>query len=157
MQPKTGFFGKLPAAGDFIARGLEPGVRPVLDRFLTAKLSQHAAKPDLWPAEGLRGVIKGPNGDLLLCILPSRDAADRAFPIAACAGLNAAALAEADRWANQVCSVLRNARSADDLIAGLADIPSPQSGAPALAPPALWQRGAPPEGPEAVITRLFGA
>jgi Uncharacterized protein conserved in bacteria (DUF2094). len=128
-----------------------------MDRFLTAKLSQHAATPDLWPREGLRGVIKGPQGDLLLCILPSRDAADRAFPIAACVGLNAAALAEADRWADQVYPVLLNARSADDLVAGLANIPPPESGAPVLASPALWHREAPPDGPEAVITRLFGA
>ncbi|MCZ4255607.1 TagF domain-containing protein [Sulfitobacter sp. G21635-S1] len=157
MHPETGFFGKLPTAGDFIGRGLRPGVRPVMDRFLTAKLSQHAATPDLWPSEGLRGVIKGPNGDLLLCILPSRDAADRAFPIAACVGLNAAALAEADRWADQVYPVLLNARSADDMVAGLANIQPPEPGAPALASPALWQRGTLPEGPEAVITRLFGA
>ncbi len=38
----TGFFGKLPARGDFVARGLPPGARPVVDRWLTRMLAPAA-------------------------------------------------------------------------------------------------------------------
>ncbi|ETX30228.1 type VI secretion system-associated protein TagF, partial [Roseivivax isoporae] len=79
----TGFFGKLPAAGDFVARGLPPGARAPLDRWLTQMLGEAAARPAAWPGAGLLAVMRAGQGTLLVAALPSRDAAGRAFPLAA--------------------------------------------------------------------------
>lgn len=158
MQAQPGIFGKLPAHGDFIARGLASGVRPVLDRFLTMRLARYAATPDLWPAGGLRATLSGPAGEaLLLCILPSCDAARREFPLACCVLLNAAPLDEADRWADAVYPVLQTANAADDIPPAIANIPPPQSGSTSIMVPAIWGSNASPSEPTQALRGIFGA
>jgi len=157
----TGFFGKLPTAGDFVARGLAPGVRQVLDRFLSAALAEAAREPEAWPEGGIVAVIEGPGGaadPVVSLILPSGDSAGRAFPIAAVAPLGGAG-----PWANAVFRPLVDA--ADGMIVARTlgealaarPLPAPVAGEPPLAPPLLWAEGAPPGPPEAALPRLIGA
>lgn len=77
----NGFFGKLPAHGDFVARGLPVGARQVLDRWLTQVLRLCGPAPEDWPPGGLRALIAHAGAPMALLILPSRDAAGREFPL----------------------------------------------------------------------------
>lgn len=156
-QGGTGFFGKVPGAGDFVARGLAPGVRQALDRFLTARLGQAARQPERWPEGGLRAVIDGPGGPLLLCIVPSLDAAGRAFPVAACVALGQADRAGADIWAEAVLDPLWHIDGVADLEAALAAVAPPAPGDDALPnPPVMWLEDTAPEAPELLLPGLFG-
>ncbi|RSK41050.1 type VI secretion system-associated protein TagF, partial [Rhodovulum iodosum] len=75
-------FGKLPCRGDFVARGFPAGLRGALDRWLTVHLARRAAAD--WPEGGLRATLTLGGASLTALILPSRDRAGRAFPLAAC-------------------------------------------------------------------------
>ena len=54
----TGLFGKLPLAGDFLARGLGPGQRARVDQWLTRHLGAFSAHPERWPAQGLMALLE---------------------------------------------------------------------------------------------------
>ncbi|WP_299425941.1 type VI secretion system-associated protein TagF [uncultured Shimia sp.] len=138
-QDQTGFFGKVPCAGDFVARGLSSGVRGVLDRFLTKKLGQAAHHPERWPAGGIRAVIAGPAGPLLLCVVPSLDAHKRAFPVAACVALNGADQTAANIWAETVIDPLWHEDNVDALFEALSTVPNPETSGSPLTVPAVWQ------------------
>lgn len=138
----TGFFGKLPAAGDFVARGLPQGVRPVLDRWLTRHLVFASEYPEDWPEAGIYALITGPAGPLSVALIASHDASGRRFPLAACAP------AASDRtgheaWGAEVVALLQAAhdklQNADALQAALSlqSDPAPAADTP-LAPPCLW-------------------
>lgn len=151
----TGFFGKLPASGDFVARGLPPGVRRAVDHWLTQVLAPYARKPAFWPPDGLRALIIAPaGGPLALLVLPSRDTTGRAFPLAAIAPARAAGQAEIDSWADQALTILQTAvqggLDAGQLIASLDPLPPPGAGM-ALMPPLIWTRASPPQDPAAFV------
>lgn len=155
----TGFFGKLPVSGDFVARGLPSGVQPAVDRWLTRVLAPCARMPGLWPPDGLRGLIAHADAPLALLVLPSRDAAGRAFPLAAVALAPAAGQCGIDAWAGQVLAVLRTASlggmDADRLVAALERVPAP-SGGDALTPPLLWASAMPAQDPAAFVRVMAG-
>jgi hypothetical protein len=50
MTPAAGFFGKMPATGDFVARRLAAGLRGPLDRWLTP--ASAASRPRTGPRTG---------------------------------------------------------------------------------------------------------
>lgn len=92
-------FGKLPAHGDFIARGLDPSEREVLDRWLSAELAAareacgesfayryDAAPPWRFVAEEVSGWRGG-------AIASSIDSAGRRFPILVSVSAESAAAA----------------------------------------------------------------
>lgn len=137
----AGFFGKLPAAGDFVARGLPQGVRPVLDRWLTRHLADVAARPADWPEPGLLAAIAGPAGPLGLAMVASHDATGRCFPLAACVS-GPTSRAGLEGWAKIVLALLGDARdgglTADQLYAALVGLPDPDPSDPLLEPPCLW-------------------
>ncbi len=153
----TGFFGKLPASGDFVTRGLPDGVRPLLDRWLTRTLAPLAQRPEDWPPEGLRGLIAHGGNALALLILPSRDTSGRAFPLAAAALATGAGQAQVDDWADRACPALRLAREGEldaaGLIARIAAL-GPDTGGPSLNPPLLWCPGQPPQEPEELLRQM---
>lgn len=126
----TGFFGKLPYSGDFVARGLSVGVRPILDRWLTTNLARASQDADDWPSPGLIALIPGGTSALLLAIIPSHDAPGRFFPLAACLPVNKTTKKSAESWSDQVFKVLTNTVtnhiSPDELCAALADISAPE-------------------------------
>ncbi|SMP34730.1 type VI secretion system-associated protein TagF [Shimia sagamensis] len=154
-QETTGFFGKVPGAGDFVARGLSPGVRGVLDRFLTTKLGQAAHQPERWPKGGIRAAITGPSGPLLLCVVPSLDAHKRAFPVAACVALNKADQTAADAWAEAVIDPLWHEDQVEALYEALRTAPKPASSETPISVPTLWQDQTAPQDPDQAIRELF--
>lgn len=156
----TGFFGKLPARGDFVARGLPVGARPVVDRWLTQTLANLARNPDNWPADGVRGLIGHGDGTLALLVLPSRDTSGRAFPLAAVAPAAHAAQAQVDAWADLALPALTRASQgdldADDLF-GLLQALAPSRGTGPMSPPLVWSTGQPPQDPGAFLRRMISS
>ena len=156
----TGLFGKLPLAGDFLARGLGPGQRARVDPWLTRHLGAFAACPERWPSQGLMALLESNREDvLLLLVVPSVDAAGRAFPLAAVCSVRAVAQDAAERWGGEVLPHLDRAvageAGADDLAAALAPL-TPEGVGTALRPPLVWAPGRPPQGPEA-LARLVSS
>lgn len=126
-KASVGFFGKLPSTGDFVARGLKQGVRPVLDQWLTRGLAAHSDTPDAWPKSGIRAVVKWKKHWLILLILPSADKPDRKFPFTICRIVAFAPDKQsADDWCNSVLDLARDAIAkpmlADDVSRALAQI-----------------------------------
>ena len=144
MDPAAGFFGKMPATGDFVARGLAPGLRGPLDRWLTACLGGIA--PEDWPEDGLRARL-----DLgqvvILALVPSGDRLGRLYPLAGVAPGAGVARAEADAWVDAVLYDLADAADGligpDELARRLAAAPPPASGTDEAAD-IVWRTGAPP-------------
>lgn len=153
----TGFFGKLPARGDFVARGLPPGARPVVDRWLTRVLAPFARQPDDWPETGLRAIIAHDGGLFALLVLPSRDTSGRAFPLAGICWTGSSGQAQIDAWADAILPALTAARrgdlDADELIAHLQDHGLP-AGEPSLSPPLIWAAGIAPTDPAAFLQQM---
>lgn len=145
MRLSPGFFGKLPATGDFVSRGLRPGMRTALDRWLTACLGGIA--PEQWPEDGLRAKLSLAGEEVILALVPSGDRLGRVYPLAAVAPVAGVGRAEADAWVDAVLYDLADAAEgligADDLAARLAAVhyPSPGQAGPAEA---VWRTGRPP-------------
>ena len=112
-------FGKLPAHGDFIARGLDPCERELLDQWLTAELAEvreaegfdyryDAAPPWRFVAEEVSG-WRG------CAIAPSVDGAGRRFPIlvSASAGNQAGASGVAEVCEDLIYSAMAERWDAD--------------------------------------------
>lgn len=155
----AGAFGKMPAAGDFIARGLSTEARAALDRWLTAHLAEAARDPEGWPDWGLRAAIPSPEGDLAALILPSVDRAGRRYPFALVAPLSGADARGVDAWADGALDLALDAVDgvidADGLAAGLADLEPPRKARVAtVVAPAVWRRGGVPDVPEAAVPLL---
>ena len=156
----AGFFGKLPASGDFLARGLVPGQRAWLDAWTTRWLASYADRPDLWPSGGLRGLLDAPEGPLLVTIGPSVDLSGRSFPILACTPAFGASRPTCQRWADLAAVALSRAvqgeYDADTLLAALNTIPPPLPDEVPLEPPVLWSEDAIGP-PDKIILALFGS
>ena len=124
-KDSVGFFGKLPATGDFVARGLPQGLRPFLDQWLTRNFAHRARTPDDWPTDGYRAIVKWGEKWLVLLILPSHDKARREFPLSVCRTTHCAPdRTSADIWCDIVFDLARDAiehvTPADVLIQSLA-------------------------------------
>jgi type VI secretion system protein ImpM len=158
----AGAFGKVPSAGDFIARGLVAEVRAALDRWLTDHLAEAARDPDCWPDWGLRAAIPTPAGDMAALILPSVDRAGRQYPFALVVPLSGADARGVDAWADGALDLALDAVDGvidvDELAAALADIDAPRAArGGAVAVPTLWRRGGAPGAPEVAVPALFAA
>ncbi len=158
----AGAFGKVPTAGDFIARGLTAEVRAVLDRWLTDHLAAPARDPESWPDWGLRAAIPAPGGDLAALILPSVDRAGRHYPFALVVPLSGADARGVDAWADGALDLALDAVDgvidAQELGASLADAGVPRAARGGAVPaPALWRRGGTPDVPQVVVPALFAA
>ena len=123
-------FGKLPAHGDFIARGLSPAQRDKLDHWLSNEMVQardvygarfddayDAATPWFMSARDEDGIWQG------AAICPSVDAAGRRFPIIAGCSADAAGAAAgmAARSEAAIYRAFEEGLSADGLHQRLAD------------------------------------
>ncbi|KMK65226.1 type VI secretion system-associated protein TagF [Puniceibacterium sp. IMCC21224] len=148
----TGFFGKLPVAGDFVARGLAPGLRAVLDRWLTLHFSPLVQDPVGWPEGGVRGLLRTAQGTWILLIEPGFDAVGRTYPLVACTAHGGAGRAEADRWADAVwphlLAAIERGTGPDELMITLAGAADPAPGLDIPPIPSLWWAGVTPTYPE---------
>lgn len=152
----AGFFGKMPSHGDFVARGLGPGVRGFLDRWLSLGPALALRDGAVWPERGVRGLLLGPNGPLAVLVLASRDAPGRVFPLLACAEARADR-AGVDAWADQILPTLaeatRTGADADVLLAML-DACLPDMSTQPLDQSCVWCKDVDPEPPEVFFSRL---
>lgn len=150
MRPAAGFFGKLPATGDFVARGLPPGLRAPLDRWLTACLGGIA--PEDWPEDGLRARLTLGGHRVILALVPSGDRLGRLYPLAGVAPGDGVGRGAADAWIDAVLYDLADAADGaigpEELADRLADADPPAPGAEAgdALPPGdtVWRTDAPP-------------
>lgn len=137
----TGFYGKLPRHGDFVSRGLKPGVKRMLDQLL-AKL----ATADL-PADGLRASLFIENRMWLALILPSFDAPGRFFPFAVMVPFMDKSFQEAEARCKELSSIAQSAtsgaRDADELLVDLPKISELGAEMPEV-PEAAWTSSTPP-------------
>jgi type VI secretion system protein ImpM len=152
----------MPAAGDFVARGVSAEVRAAVDRWLTAHLAEAARDPDAWPDWGLRAAIPCPGGDLAALVLPSVDRIGRRYPFALVAPLSGADARGVDGWADDALDLALDAVDGvidpDGLAQELADLDLPRAGRRgAVVAPSVWRRGAAPAAPEAALPLLFPA
>lgn len=145
----VGLFGKLPAAGDFVARGLPEVFRARWDDWLT----RHVVPwPEPWPEGGLLVRLASGTRTASGLVLPSRDAVGRRFPLSGLLVLDGAPAPEAvEAWCRGAAPALAAAASgalgADALWAALDDVPRPAPDPgpdPATAPLLLWTRGRAP-------------
>lgn len=79
--PAAGLFGKLPATGDFVARGLPDSFRRIWDDWVTRHLAVRLRAGVHWPEEGLRFRLTSGGRVAAGVVLASRDSAGRAFPL----------------------------------------------------------------------------
>lgn len=165
---EAGLFGKLPATGDFVARGLPDALRLRWDAWVARHLAPRAGS---WPPGGLRLRIVAPGRSAAGLARPSRDAAGRAFPLTALVLAPwPPARAAVDQWCDAAAPLLDAAAGggldADALWAALRRLPPPgplpatDDGPPA--PFLLWAAGgaawAPePDRPAAALDALLGA
>jgi type VI secretion system protein ImpM len=146
MAAWAGFFGKMPTTGDFVARGLPPGLRLPLDRWLIAHVLE--AGHD-WPATGLRGLVRIGDRDVAFLALPSCDRLGRDYPLVALTDGTGLSKESADDWCAGVLPALTAAQAGEidpqALAAYLADAPPPApTGA---ADHGVWVDGAAPSAP----------
>ena len=154
----AGFFGKLPTAGDFVARGIPAGLRGPLDHWLTSGIVPIVRDAKAWPEGGVRAVAMLNDAPWLLVIEPSADSVGRVYPLTACCLLGGAALAEANVWAGAAWSALLQATeknaSVDSLRDLLARVSLPVEGLDPLVPAVMWWDGTAPDLVEVQLARL---
>lgn len=157
----AGVFGKMPAAGDFVARGLPSGAAQPLDRWLTRHLAAAAADPGRWPDGGVRALIEARPQPLLIVAVASADRAGRSFPLVAVDAANGAGRAEADAWADRALGPLAAAAEGgmlpDDVTARLAAVPGPAAGAASLTPTLAWTVGTDAGDPASTLRAILAA
>ena len=134
-----GLFGKLPAHGDFISRGLTAPLRKALDHWVTHNIGQRVL-----PAGGLRARLTLGGARMLIVIVQSHDKPGRAFPIVTVAADTGQESSHIDDWCDHVAGTLGEAVSdtvsADALMEQLQPAPHGTDGAP-MQTDIMWQYG----------------
>jgi len=149
-------FGKLPAHGDFIARGLSDAEAGALDDWLSASLSDAATLDgfdDLYPeAPAWRFIADIGGAALCGVIAPSVDSVGRQFPVLAgvAAGENVGMLTDAVEA--HLYDAFASGQTADELFSALSAFPSLPEEAVVLPPHGWCLENA----DKAVIDRLDG-
>jgi type VI secretion system protein ImpM len=90
VNPRIGLFGKVPAAGDFIAFNASTAVGRTLDQWLRDGIDNVLARKKPPPQQPVRFLYRDPRG-MTACIgvmVPSADKVGRRFPICAYAELD---------------------------------------------------------------------
>ena len=134
-------FGKLPAHGDFVARGLSAAEAAGLDDYLSASLGDAAMLEDFdalyATAPAWRFVIELDGRPVCGVIAPSVDKVGRQFPVMAGVAASSGSLGLlADACEAHLYQTFADGGTADDLAAALAAFPEDPD-APGL-PPAGW-------------------
>ena len=136
-RPVAGLFGKLPATGDFVWRGLPDGFRKPWDAWLTRHIAPLQRGGATFPPAGLR--FRLPSGGRLAAgmILPSQDSAGRQFPLSLLLiAQGDLTPVQIDPWCDAALGLPRE--TPDDLWRAPAALPTPHPLGLAAGPPALW-------------------
>jgi type VI secretion system protein ImpM len=166
-----GFFGKIPATGDFVVRRLDRTFIRFWDR-LAARHLVKLIEAGLWPQQlGLRFLLDTSRHQPMVGVaVPSSDRVGRRFPLtaaASCPGAGPDMIARTAPWLGVVENILITAHDgsidADRLADMLAGLPFPSlspSKAGVLEGLLLWIDGAPPvvvdpEAPQDTLEELF--
>lgn len=147
----TGFYGKIPATGDFVGRGLPGSFVRTWDRWVAAHLAPLQSS-GAWPHHlGVRFILgPGANGPMAGIALPSQDRAGRRFPLTVASPVPAAVTglaSTATQWFDAIEDVADVARqgefTADDFAAALAELPFPETSAQGdpVSGVAMWTKG----------------
>lgn len=155
---ETGLFGKLPAAGDFVSRGISGQVRRGIDHWLALNIVAIAQQAQHWPYGGVRAVLRIEAMPWLLVIEPSEDAVGRAYPLVACAPLNGTDRDSGDVWADAAWTTLLKAiekgAPADAVYNALGTIAPPAPTDKPLKAPLIWWEGSAACAPKDQLERL---
>ena len=144
-RPVAGFFGKLPATGDFVWRGLPDAFRKAWDAWLTRHIAPLQRDGRDFPSGGLR--FRLPSGGHLAAgvILPSEDSAERLFP------LSLVLLADGDLspgqidlWCDAALALHPATLAPDSLWHALDALPGPDPQSEVTGLMQLWRTGGPP-------------
>lgn len=166
----TGFYGKIPATGDFVSRRLPLDFVQRWDRWLAQHLSPLVGS-QLWPASLALRFLAGPDsfGAAAGIVLQSKDRVGRRFPLSIVAPLPQASieLARAEMWFSGLEEVglaaQRGDLTADEVDAALIELPPPPtSDEEIIDGMSLWTAHSDifdvdPEAPKAVLEQLFAA
>jgi len=150
----TGFYGKIPATGDFVGRGLSGSFVRAWDRWVAAHLAPLQTS-GAWPEHlALRFILgSAANGPIAGVVLPSHDRAGRRFPLTVASPVKVPAREMASAAAPWFAAIedaadlaRRGELTADEFAAVLAGLPFPDLDASRnpLAGIALWIDGALP-------------
>lgn len=162
QRPVAAIFGKLPATGDFVWRGLPDAFRKHWDFWLTRHIAHLQRHGHAFPPGGLR--FRLPSGGRLAAgvILPSRDKAGRHFPLSLLLLADGdLAPPQIDPWCDAALALKHEALDPDALWHALDALPFPAPGGPARGPMQLWTTGQPPvatdaTSPETALRQLLG-
>ena len=144
-RPVAGFFGKLPATGDFVWRGLPDVFRRNWDAWLTRHVAPLLRDGATFPPGGLR--FRLPSGGRLAAgvILPSRDSAGRRFPLSLLLIAKGELTPDQiDRWSDAALALAPDSLRPDALWLALDTLPAPDPGPPPAGPALLWTLAHPP-------------
>jgi type VI secretion system protein ImpM len=168
----TGFYGKIPATGDFVGRGLPGEFVRAWDRWVASHLAPLQSS-GAWPEDLALRFLLGPeaNGPMAGIVVTSNDRAGRRFPLTVAAPVSVASAGTADmvvKWFDDIEMAADAARygyvSADEFAANLATLPFPaldMTGEPVLGM-VLWAGGSvpldvDPTAPQVALDRLLTA
>lgn len=162
-RPVAAIFGKLPATGDFVWRGLPDAFRKHWDYWLTRHIAHLQRHGHSFPPGGLR--FRLPSGGRLAAgvILPSRDKAGRHFPLSLLLLADGdLAAQQIDPWCDAALALHPETLAPDDLWQALDALAAPEPDGRASGPLQLWTLGETPistdaETPEAALQHLLGS
>lgn len=161
-RPVAALFGKLPATGDFVWRGMPDAFRKHWDFWLTRHIAPLPRQGHRLPPGGLRFRLASGGRLAAGVILPSRDTAGRRFPLSLLLLADGDLTpAEIDAWCDAALALRPGTLMPDGLWQALDALPSPEPTGPASGPMQLWTPGQIPIAtdsatPESALRHLLG-
>jgi type VI secretion system protein ImpM len=139
LRPVAGFFGKLPATGDFVWRGVPDAFRKHWDIWLTRHVAPLQRHGPAFPKGGIR--FRLPSGNRLAAgvILPSQDNAGRQFPLSLLLVAEGdLAKSEIDLWCDAALALGPAGLAPQELWQALDALPTPEPTGQATGPMLVW-------------------
>jgi type VI secretion system protein ImpM len=161
-RPVAGFFGKLPATGDFVSRGLPDAFRRNWDGWLTRHIVPLQHQDSDLPPGGLRFRLVSGGRLATGVIRPSADSAGRRFPLSLLLIAEGnLPLPEVNAWCDAALALLTDGIDPDTLWRAIDAVPAPQPDDPPSGPMQLWTTGhaaidVDPMDPAPALAQLLG-